>query len=65
MGEQMLSQCRLRRGSTTLVGWLDTAKNFGVGSLVTLRGVDGIWRVETVGGPVAGSTINRGWNNNI
>ena len=65
MTETMLAQCRLRQDTWTLVSWLDTRKRFRVGSRVTLKGLDGLWTVETIGRRTSADTINRGWNNNI
>lgn len=65
MSEQMLVQCRLLRGTTTLVSWLDSRKKFRVGNYVTLKGLDGRWEIKTIGRPIAASNIHHDWNNNI
>lgn len=64
-GELMVAQCKLRQGTSTLVSWLDTKKKFKVGSLVTLKGLEGKWKIESIGRIMLANNINRDWNNNI
>lgn len=63
--EKMLVQCKLTNGPATMTAWLDAAKGPKVGNFVTLKNVDGLWRVEKVGKPRSAGDINRGWDNNI
>lgn len=60
MTERQFVQCKLSNGPTTLTTWLDASKNVKVGSFVTLKNIDGLWRVEKVGKPRGADTIN--WN---
>lgn len=61
----MVAQCRLLRGTTTTVGYLDVKKKFKIGDFVTVKNLEGWWRVETIGRAVLASSVENDWHNNI
>lgn len=61
MSDRQLVQCQLSNGPAKMTAWLDAAKGPKVGNFVTLKNVDGLWRVDKVGKPRAADTINGDW----
>jgi hypothetical protein len=56
-------QCDLVKGDQRLTAWIDDRKGIRFGTVVTLRDLEGLWRVERVGRVVVDTeTINRRWN---
>lgn len=54
-------QCLLSQGNDRMTSWIDYDKRLRIGIHVTLKGLNGRWRIETMSEP-SHNSINRGWN---